>query len=111
MDPLWLDSAHGFTAELSVRTLGDLHLSTVHAHGHSVVRTPAMIGPGSSDDLFQCVVTHGPGMVRQSDRTVQVDKGDIVVVDAARPYRFDFPTEFNQVVVQIPRALAVGRAG
>lgn len=111
MAPLWLDGSPAFRAQLRVGALGELALTTVQAHGHSVLRTPAMIADASADDLFLCVVEHGPGEVHQLGRQVRLDAGDFTVIDAGRPYRFDFPQPFTQLVLRIPRARAVERIG
>lgn len=109
MDPQWESRQGHFIAELSTREFGDLSLSTVRAHAHSVLRTPAMIGDTDSEDYFLCAVTGGPGRIEQRGRSIWLDKGAFAVIDAGQPFRFDFPHKFEQIVVRVPRPLLLGR--
>lgn len=109
MDPQWQSPRGRFEARLSTRQFGDLSLSTVRAHAHSVLRTPAMIADTDSEDYFLCAVTGGPGRIEQCGRSIWLDKGSFAVIDAGRPFRFDFPQRFEQIVVRVPRPLLLGR--
>ncbi|MGW5151769.1 AraC-like ligand-binding domain-containing protein [Rhodococcus koreensis] len=109
MDPQWESRSGRFEARLSTRQFGDLSLSTVRAHAHSVLRTPAMIGDTDSEDYFLCAVTGGPGRIEQHDRSIWLDKGSFAIIDAGQPFRFDFPQRFEQIVVRVPRPLLLGR--
>uniref|UniRef100_UPI003D8C5CF6 AraC-like ligand-binding domain-containing protein n=1 Tax=Gordonia sp. B7-2 TaxID=3420932 RepID=UPI003D8C5CF6 len=110
MDPQWSDRGSRFTAELSTYDFGDLQMTNVHADGHSVIRTPAMISGAVEHDLFLCAVTAGPGTVEQKGEAVVLDHGDFTVIDSALPYRFDFPQSFTQTVVRIPRQRLIASA-
>ncbi|WP_063002588.1 helix-turn-helix domain-containing protein [Nocardia mikamii] len=109
MDPQWQSPKSRFEAKLTTQQFGDLSLSTVRAHAHSVLRTPAMIADTDSEDYFLCAVTGGPGRIEQQDRSIWLDKGSFAVIDAGRPFRFDFPQRFEQIVVRVPRRLLLGR--
>ncbi|QSE89396.1 helix-turn-helix domain-containing protein [Rhodococcus pseudokoreensis] len=109
MDPQWESPRGRFEARLSTRQFGDLSLSTVRAHAHSVLRTPAMIADTDSEDYFLCAVTGGPGRIEQHGRSIWLDKGSFAVIDAGLPFRFDFPQQFEQIVVRVPRPLLLGR--
>lgn len=109
MDPQWESPRGRFEARLSTRQFGDLSLSTVRAHAHSVLRTPAMIADTDSEDYFLCAVTGGPGRIEQHERSIWLDKGSFAVIDAGQPFRFDFPQRFEQIVVRVPRRLLLGR--
>lgn len=109
MDPQWYTGRGNFHARLTDCDFGGLHLSTMRADGHAVVRTPAMIRDADRADFFLCAVTGGPGTVSQHGRSVVLDKGDITVIDSGQPYRIDFPTRFAQTVVRIPRPVMLAR--
>ncbi|TYQ10529.1 UNVERIFIED_ORG: AraC-like DNA-binding protein [Gordonia westfalica J30] len=109
MDPQWYSGGGDFRARLTECDFGELRLSTVRADGHAVVRTPSMISDADVADFFLCAVTCGPGTVSQRGRSVVLDKGDFTVIDSGEPYRFDFPTRFEQTVVRIPRSVMQGR--
>lgn len=109
MDVAWPEPERHFDAEWGGRPFGDLHVSTVRADPHTVVRSPAMIESDSDGDYLLCIVTEGRAEVRQSGRATKLDHGSFAVIDCATPFVFHSPTEFEQVVVRAPRELLTSR--
>ncbi|MGB3770457.1 MAG: helix-turn-helix domain-containing protein [Rhodococcus sp. (in: high G+C Gram-positive bacteria)] len=105
----WGDAGAHFDAELIGRPFGDLYVSTVRADPHTVVRTPAMIDADRDSDFLLCVVVRGHGSLRQDGRVTDIDDGSFALLDPARPFTFEAPTEFEQLVVRTPRRLLAAR--
>jgi AraC-like DNA-binding protein len=108
-DIAWPDPRRRFEADWDGRRFGDLHVSTIQAGAHTVVRSSAMITSDSAEDYLVCVVTEGQAEVRQSGRTSTLERGSFALVDLSVPFVFYAPTAFHQTVVRAPRELLTSR--
>ena len=108
-DVAWPDPRRRFDAEWGGRPFGDLHISTIRADAHTVVRSPAMIESDSGTGYLVCLVTDGQVEVEQSGRAAVVDRGSFVLLDCAAPFVFHSPAPFRQVVVRSPREVLTSR--
>ncbi|NLU64005.1 AraC family transcriptional regulator [Rhodococcus sp. HNM0563] len=108
MDVAWPERTP-FDGEWGGHPFGGLHVSSIHAGLHTVVRSPAMIRSDSVDGFLVCVVTEGSVAVTQHGRTTRLDQGALALLDLSVPFDFDAPTDFRQAVVRIPRELLTSR--
>ncbi|MGV9673003.1 MULTISPECIES: helix-turn-helix domain-containing protein [unclassified Gordonia (in: high G+C Gram-positive bacteria)] len=111
MDVDWPGLTSPFGGDIVARPVGDLALSVVRAEPHTVVRTPAMIESDPVDCLLLCLITKGTATIAQGSRRATLDHGAFGVVDALRPFVVSGVTEFEQVVLRVPRELVAGRIG
>ncbi|MFK3980299.1 AraC family transcriptional regulator [Micromonospora sp. NPDC050397] len=97
----------------SVEHLGDddFQLSRVRATGQRVRRTPALIDRGLRGYTLVTIQLAGSSGVEQDRRSTELVPGSIVVCDSSRPFAFTFGAEFEQLVVQVPSARLLDRAG
>ncbi|MBF6069788.1 AraC family transcriptional regulator [Nocardia farcinica] len=109
MDVAWPDPHRHFDAEWGGRPFGDLHVSTIRADAHTVVRSPAMIGSDEHVGHLVCLVTEGRVEVRQAGRTTVLEDGAFALLDCAAPFVFHSPAPFRQVVVRTPTELLTAR--
>ncbi|PQP24414.1 helix-turn-helix domain-containing protein [Rhodococcus opacus] len=108
-DVAWPEPRRHFDAEWGGRPFGDLHVSTIRADAHTVVRSPAMIQSDSGEGYLVCLVTDGRVEVRQSGRATVVEPGSFALLDCAAPFVFHSPAPFRQVVVRSPREVLTSR--
>lgn len=109
MDVAWPNPRRHFDAEWGGRPFGDLHISTIRADAHTVVRSPAMVDSDSGAGYLVCIVTEGHVEVQQSGRTTTVERGSFALLDCATPFVFHSPAPFRQIVVRSPRELLTSR--
>lgn len=109
LDVNWPKKHGQFTAELAVRPYGDLSVSVVRADPHAVVRTPAMASSDASNNYMLCLITHGSAVISQGERSAVLEHGSFGIVDTSVPFVVDALTEFEQIVVRVPRALLASR--
>ncbi|GLB63838.1 transcriptional regulator [Dietzia sp. NCCP-2495] len=109
MDVKWPRRDTGFSADLSSSDIDVLHLSRVRADPHRVTRSPAMVGTDQRDDLLLLLAVGGELTVSQRDRSVTLSDGSFSMVDAAAPFIVEGRTEFDQIVLHMPRALLAAR--
>ncbi|WP_193095985.1 helix-turn-helix domain-containing protein [Brevibacterium sp. FME17] len=93
-----------FHGEIGRETLGELEFSTVTASAQDVYRTRRFAATASDEYLLFSIQREGEGYVSQDGRTAHLHPGGIALYDSARPYSLHFPTDFRQLVVQLPKA-------
>lgn len=111
MDVDWPRLHSSFDADITARPVGEMALSLVRADPHTVVRTPDMIASDPVDALLLCLVTKGAATITQRRRTSTLDAGAFGFVDSQRPFIVSGVTEFEQVVLRVPRDLFASRVG
>lgn len=109
MDVAWPHGPQRFRGVMTGRPFGDLHVNTVRAEPHTVVRTPAMIESDGNADYLLCLVIEGRAELTQDGRAARLEPGSFAVLDCAAPFVYHCPGPFRQVVVRSPRALLTAR--
>ncbi|BBY61922.1 AraC family transcriptional regulator [Mycolicibacterium helvum] len=109
LDVEWPRADSSFEAQWTGRAFGDLHISTIHAQRHGVVRSPAMISSDGVHDYLVGLIVDGQAEITQNGRTAQLGPGSFVILDSAQPFRYSCPTDFRQIVLTAPRALLTAR--
>jgi AraC-like DNA-binding protein len=100
-----------FAGRLTHADLGGLELSTVHAGGQRVRRTPRLIARAGEQYLLASIQTRGRGRVEQDGRVAELGPGRMALYDSTRPYTLHFDDAFEQVVVQVPLTTILAETG
>ncbi|GAB40279.1 AraC-like ligand-binding domain-containing protein [Gordonia sputi] len=107
----WPSAQTSFAADIRARSLGDIAVSVVRADPHTVVRTPAMIESDPGTDYLLCLISRGSATITQDSRTGVLERGAFGLVDSSRPFVVSGVTEFEQIVLRVPRELFAARVG
>ena len=103
-------SERDFFGEISTIRTEDLNFSYISSLDHRI-ELPNCRRDARADELIMVQVQlSGRCVVRQDDRTVTLDPGDLVIYDGVRPYTLDFPDHFDALVLHTPRWNLLGRA-
>jgi AraC family transcriptional activator of tynA and feaB len=81
----------------------DLALSVVRSVPQQVVRTRQRILRADSHPIFISVQIRGAGVIAQDDRVARLQEGDFALYDTRRPYTLNFLSDFEQLVIEVPR--------
>ena len=81
-----------------------LAYSKVNANAHHVSRDKDRISRSTDDHYLLSLQVSGTGLLGQDGRHAILHPGDFAIYDVTRPYRLLFDDEFEQLVMQIPRA-------
>lgn len=92
----------GFQGELLSAPLGPLGVNWVRASAQQVWRTPRGIARGDGRWAYLLGNQETPWRVRQDGREALMRPGDFVLVDARRPYAFDFADGPSTVSLALP---------
>lgn len=98
-----------FDGLLQAVPVGDLDFTWMRSSPHRVVRSPAMIRSDGHSEFLLCQVTRGAGVIHQDGRSCTLHDGSLTLLDCDRPFRFDLPEEFEQIIVRVPRAQLLAR--
>ncbi|GAB2664507.1 helix-turn-helix domain-containing protein [Prescottella soli] len=89
------DSCRG---HVELKNLGHLSAAELKASGQSVLRTNRMVSAESTQLFHVGLITGGTAQLTQDGRTCRLTKGDFAVYETARPFRWDFPGDWNVMV-------------
>lgn len=91
-----------FHGELVSASLGPVGVNWVQGAAQRVWRTPRGIARGGQRVAFLLGNCASAWRVAQDGREALMRPGDFVLVDARRPYHFDFPTGPSTVSLELP---------
>ncbi|MEV4313835.1 helix-turn-helix domain-containing protein [Actinocrispum sp. NPDC049592] len=91
-----------FDGSLVYAGLESFEMTTVHAGGQRVRRTPQLIARAGEEYLLASIQTRGHGRIEQDGRVAELEPGEMALYDSTRPYTLHFDDTFEQVVVQVP---------
>lgn len=100
-----------FDAKIDLKSVASLNLSVISLNAlHSVIPRPKreMSVP---DTVFVKFVVRGCTQIAQDGREVTMRAGDIAILDTARPYVVDIPSEARNFVLEMPRSELEARLG
>jgi AraC family transcriptional regulator, positive regulator of tynA and feaB len=92
-----------FRARLCSRSLAGISVARVEATSSGVVRTGGLIRSSHDDSHIVMLQISGSTRVQQGERPRTMYPGAFDVVQADRPYVLDFPRDFSQYVIKLPR--------
>lgn len=108
--PAASESLHdgSFEASIAGRTVGPLSVATMIAPEHSWTRDADNVRRGPESGLWLSYMESGVGYLEQNGKSVVQNSGDIVLYDAAKPFKYSLsPQAFY--IVRIPRDLLTHR--
>jgi AraC-like DNA-binding protein len=100
-----------FFGELATTQWDGLHFSNVRSDGQIVKRTRKRIRGAREEVMLISLQVSGIGSVAQDGREAILEPGDFACYDSTRPYTLRFNTEFEQLVLHMPRQAMVRRIG
>ena len=101
---------HGdFEATVAGRSVGPLDVATLIAPEHSWTRDAIDVKRGPESSLWVSFMEAGFGYLEQNGNSVVQKAGDIVLYDAARPFKYNLTTE-SFYILRIPRDLLMRRS-
>jgi AraC-like DNA-binding protein len=104
------DSPHriNFDASIEGRTIGALSIAKMVGPEHHWSRDASYIRTGPESSLWLSYMESGLGCLEQNGRSVVQKSGDIVLYDAARPFKYNIVPE-SFFILRIPRELLFNR--
>ena len=90
---------------LEAGTLGDLHVARVVSSPQRVERTRERAAQDGEPFILMSVQLRGRTIVRQGGNEADLTPGCIAFYDTARPYTLTLPSDFDQIVLHLPRQL------
>jgi len=100
-----------FFGELATTQCDGLHFSAVRSEGQIVKRTRTRIRRAREEVMLISLQVSGIGVIAQDGREARLEPGDFACYDSTRPYTLRFNSEFEQLVLHMPRDAMVRRIG
>jgi AraC-like DNA-binding protein len=100
-----------FFGEITTAQCDEMHFSKVRSDGQIVDRTKGRIRRAREEVVLVSVQIQGTGMVAQDGRQAVLKPGDFACYDSTRPYTLSFGTQFEQIVLHMPRNAMIRRIG
>jgi AraC-like DNA-binding protein len=94
-----------FQGTLRHRQIGLVGISDIQASAMSARRTTATIALGPSEDVIAVMHKEGACHTGQNADAVKLIPGEGAMVTADKCYFFEFPSQFRQLVLKLPRHL------
>lgn len=101
-----IPSNEGFHAVACFVPMGRAELSLIAAAPQRVAHPQHLVRRSDDTRFYVLSQTAGRARIMQDGRTVELSSGGWTLVDTRRPYAFDFPGDFAQLVMAIPRGQA-----
>ncbi|MDB6046784.1 MAG: hypothetical protein JWM63_5335 [Gammaproteobacteria bacterium] len=102
---------HTFRAELRYGALAETGLVLFESSAMTVAHTARHLARANADELFICRQMAGQLALEQENREVQLEPGDITLLDPRLPYAGRFSAGSGLLVLKIPRRLLEARVG
>jgi AraC-like DNA-binding protein len=99
------DSHNGFRGVITATRLGALDFIEVQCDGHIVARRGEDIARASSDTYYVYCQRANSAWIRQADRELVAEPGDVVIADPNIPFMTGASESFNFRVWRVPRAM------
>jgi AraC-like DNA-binding protein len=100
-----------FFGELATTQCDGVHFSNVRSEGQIVKRTRTRIRRAREEVMLISLQVSGIGVIAQDGREARLEPGDFACYDSTRPYTLRFNSEFEQLVLHMPRDAMVRRIG
>jgi AraC-like DNA-binding protein len=92
-------------------TLGNLHVARVQSSPQQVERTRERAAQADEAFVLLSVQLRGRTIVRQGHSEAVLTPGSIAFYDTTRPYTLTLPSDFDQLVLHLPRQTLEAKAG
>ena len=98
-----------FESSICASSIGGAELTHVKAAASRFRRTKRELQSSESDEYLVCVLKEGVNRFSQADRSIELEAGDLWVIDTARPYSLDCPTRYEALLLKVPRRDFIAR--
>ena len=99
------DLRGGFAGSVTQWQLGGLSLARIESQRQRVHRTEAGIARNPIRGYYANLQVRGTSLMAQHGRVAILHPGDLAVVDADEPFRFEFGEDFRQLSLFIPKGI------
>lgn len=106
-----IPSDRPFFGQIATTRCEDLNFSRVWADGQTVTRTKSRLRAAREEVMLVSVQLKGVGLVAQDGREARLEPGDFACYDSTRPYVLSFGSQFEQLVLHMPRHALARRMG
>jgi AraC family transcriptional activator of tynA and feaB len=96
------DLRGGFAGSVTQWRLGELSLARIESQRQTVHRTEAGVQRDPIRGYYANLQVSGTSLMAQHGRVATLRPGDIAVVDADEPFRFEFGGDFRQLSLFVP---------
>ncbi|WP_267883669.1 helix-turn-helix domain-containing protein [Streptomyces bikiniensis] len=97
-----------FHGRIVTDRLGHLRITTLKADAEGAGRTSALMASAPDAQMTVLVQVSGTAVLVQDGRAVELDEGDMVIPDPARPYSLEYPRRSTTHVFRFPHRLLGG---
>lgn len=98
-----LDVARDFRALLSQQVFGHVGIGHVEAPAIAYSRKISDIRQSPSEDFLVSILENGEARIEQNGKRVMQKKGEMVIYDTARPFYYEFISEYKITLLRLPR--------
>ncbi|MET7424005.1 helix-turn-helix domain-containing protein [Dactylosporangium sp. NPDC005555] len=98
------DLRDGFAGSVTQWRLGALSLARIESQRQTVHRTEAGVARDPIGGYYANLQLRGTSLMAQHGRVATLRPGDLAVVDADEPFRFEFGGDFRQLSLFVPAA-------
>jgi AraC family transcriptional activator of tynA and feaB len=103
------DLRDGFRGQVTQLSLGLHDLARIDSQAQRVRRTDADIARSPKSGFYANLQVRGIGLTTQGGRTAVTHPGDITLIDAGRPFAFEFSGDFQQLSLSLPGDVLTGQ--
>src|SRR5687767_10554230 len=96
------DLRDGFAGSVTQWRLGPLSLARIESQRQTVHRTEAGVQRDPIRGYYANLQVRGTSLMAQHGRVATLRPGDLAVVDADEPFRFEFGGDFRQLSLFVP---------
>jgi AraC-like DNA-binding protein len=97
------DNAAPFSGHLERSVLGSVEVSDIRCSALKYERGRQDQLRDDCEDFLVSMLIEGRARIEQCGRVATQEPGDFVLYDAARPFVYEFPTNYQMLLVKIPR--------
>lgn len=97
------DNAAPFSGHLERNVLGAVEVSDIRCSSLKYARGRQDQLRDDCEDFLVSMLVEGRSRIEQCGRVATQEPGDFVLYDAARPFVYEFPTDYQMMLVKIPR--------
>jgi AraC family transcriptional activator of tynA and feaB len=97
------DNAAPFSGHLERSVLGAIEVSDIRCSSLRYERGRQDQLKDDCEDFLVSMLLQGRARIEQCGRVAVQEPGDFVLYDAARPFVYEFPTNYQMMLVKIPR--------
>jgi len=94
----------GFSGRLDKRQLGQISLSIVDMTQVNLFRGRREIAASGADNYYAVLQMSGTALIEHQDMRIELQPGDLTLIDAARPLDMHFHAQARQLSMILPRA-------